>query len=249
MGKINKHASGDINRPVALITGASRGLGRELAIKLRESGYRIVINYLSSREEALETADKAGMDHLILKADAGDLKQVENMVAVIEDAFGKLDAVINNAGITRDNLLMRQTEEEWDAVLRTNLRGCFNVIRSSASLMIRSGGGHIVNISSYAGVKGKAGQPAYSASKAALLGLTRTAAAELAEYNIMVNAVLPGYMMTEMGTKAEKAVEQAKKVSITRKLSDPGEVAKFIVCLLETENVTGQVFSLDSRPV
>jgi 3-oxoacyl-[acyl-carrier protein] reductase len=155
--------------------------------------------------------------------------------------------VINNAGITKDALLLRQSEEDWDSIIRTNLKGCFNIIKTMAPIMVKSGGGHIVNISSRSGVRGKAGQAAYSASKAALLGLTFTSAAELAADNIRVNAVLPGYMMTDMGVKAGKAAAEAKGESVLKKLSGAAEIAGLIVSLLKTENVTGQVFSLDSR--
>ena len=235
------------SQPVALITGASRGLGREIAVMLGENGYSVVISYLSSDEEAVKVAEKAGPNPLLIRGDAGDMKQAEETAARIEKVFGRLDAVINNAGITRDNLLLRQTEQEWDTVLRTNLKGCFNIIRTAAPLMIKSGGGHIINISSYSGVKGKAGQAAYSASKAALIGLSLAAASELAEHNISANAVLPGYMMSGMGRKAADAAGKAKAASISGRFSDPREVAEFIVWLLKTRNITGQVFSLDSR--
>jgi 3-oxoacyl-[acyl-carrier protein] reductase len=132
-------------------------------------------------------------------------------------------------------------------VIETNLTGSFNVIRALSPLMVQSGGGHIVNISSRSGLSGKAGQAAYSAAKAAVLGLTRTAAAELATDNIRVNAVLPGYLMTEMGKAAEKASHAAKEASLLKRLSDPQEVAGFIAFLVSTEGVTGQVFSIDSR--
>ena len=165
----------------------------------------------------------------------------------IEKRFGRLDAVINNAGITKDNLLLRQSEGDWDRLINTNLKGCFNVIRAMAPLMERSGGGHMLNISSYSGVKGKAGQAAYSASKAALIGLSHTVAKELAGHGIRVNVLLPGYMMTEMGAGAQKAMEKAREESISNNLSDPLEVAAFVAYLLGTKNITGQVFSLDSR--
>lgn len=175
------------------------------------------------------------------------MEEVLAMTEKILDRFGRLDVVINNAGTTKDNLLLRQSEEEWDETIRTNLTGCFNTIKAMAPAMIRSGGGHIVNISSYSGVKGKQGQPAYSASKAALLGLTRSAALELAGYNIRVNAILPGYMPTAMGAAAGKAAESAREMSLLKGLSDPAEVSRFIVYLLQTGGITGQIFSLDSR--
>jgi 3-oxoacyl-[acyl-carrier protein] reductase len=232
---------------VALITGASRGLGQRIAVTLARSGYCIAVNYLHSEREADETARRAGGSALPVKADVGDPKETGKMMLLLEERFGRLDVVINNAGIMRDNLLVRQSEGEWDAVLRTNLKGCFNVIRTAAPLMIRSGGGHIINISSYSGVRGKAGQAAYSASKAALIGLTYTAARELSAYNIKVNALLPGYMPAGMGMEASAAMEQAKETSIMKTLASPEEAAEFVVTLLNTGHITGQIFSLDSR--
>jgi 3-oxoacyl-[acyl-carrier protein] reductase len=234
--------------PIALVTGASRGLGRQLAIALSGDGYLVALNYRSSDREALGLLDEIGnADALLVKADVGDMRQVERMAAEIGRKFGRLDVIINNAGVTMDNLLPRQSEKEWDETVRTNLRGCFNIMQVLSPVVGRSGGGHIINISSYSGAKGKAGQAAYSASKAAVLGLTRTAAIELAEHNIRVNAVLPGYMATGMGTGAKKAMEKAKRDSVVGKLSNPGEVAAFILYLLKTQNISGQVFSLDSR--
>ena len=236
-----------ITAPVAFVTGASRGLGREIALALGRNGYLVIINYLSSDEEAHRVTREIGENARVIKGDIGDPKQAGKMAAMVEEEFGSLRAIINNAGITMDNLLVRQSEKEWDAVVRTNLKGSFNIIRRLAPIMIKSGGGHIVNVSSLSGVRGKAGQPAYSASKAALLGLTRAAAVELAGHNIRVNAVLPGYMMTEMGANARKALEKAKEESVTGRLSVPEDVAEFVVFLLKTGNITGQVFNLDSR--
>lgn len=231
----------------ALVTGASRGLGKEIALTLSERGYQVAVNYASSEREALDVAKKAGGLSFAVKADVGNVRQVQEVALEIEKRFGRLDAVINNAGITKDNLLLRQSESDWDKIISTNLKGCFNVIKTMAPLMERSGGGHIINISSYSGLKGKAGQVAYSASKAALIGLSHTSAKELAQDNIRVNVLLPGYMMTKMGAAAIKAMEKARENSISGKLSDPLEVAQFVAYLLGTKNITGQVFSLDSR--
>lgn len=177
----------------------------------------------------------------------GDAKQVEEMADAVYRKWGRVDVLINNAGITKDSLLIKLKEAEWDEILRVNLKGCFNTIKMFSHAMINSGRGHIINISSYSGIKGREGQAAYSASKAALLGLTYTAARELAGYNIRVNALLPGYMQTEMGVAAKEAMERAKKESVTGSLSNPAEVAEFVSYLIKTENITGQVFSLDSR--
>ncbi len=236
-------------KAVAVVTGASRGLGRQTALTLGRMGYRVALNYLGSEEEAEEVAREIGENAIAIKADVGDLEQAEKMADKIYNKWGRIDAIINNAGITKDNLLIKFDEKEWDEILRINLKGCFNTIKVFSPFIIKSGGGHIINISSYSGVKGKEGQAAYSASKAALLGLTYTAARELGEYNIRVNAILPGYMPTEMGKTSEKAMEKAKKDSFLGRLSNPEEVSEFIAHLLTTKNITGQVFCLDSRIV
>jgi 3-oxoacyl-[acyl-carrier protein] reductase len=233
--------------PVALVTGASRGLGKQIAFTLSAQGYSVIANYAASDTEAHALVKTLGNNSIALRADVGDMNQVQKMAGKIEKSFGRIDAIINNAGITKDNLLLRQTESEWNSIVKTNLNGCFNVIRTMSPLVIQSGGGHIINISSYSGVKGKAGQAAYSSSKAAILGLTLAAAQELSGYNIKVNALLPGYIMTEMGMKFGKASEMAKEESILNTLSQPQETADFILYLLKTKNITGQVFCLDSR--
>jgi len=239
--------NGGIILKVAVVTGASRGLGKEIALTLGRSGYRVAVNYLSSEKRAVKIAGEIAADTLLTKADVGDLKQVQRMADDVYKKWGRVDALINNAGITKDNLIIKTKEEEWDEVLRVNLKGCFNTISVFSRVMIKSGGGHIMNISSYSSVKGKAGQAAYSASKAALLGLTYSAAKELAEYGIRVNALIPGYMETEMGAKAGDAMEKARVESIMRSLSNPKDAAGFIAYLLTTENITGQVFCLESR--
>lgn len=234
---------------VAVITGASRGIGKEIALTLGKSGYNVAVNYLASEKKAAKVADEIAADTLLIKADVGDIRQVERMSETVYARWGRVDVLINNAGITKDSLMVKMKEKDWDDVLRVNLKGCCNTTRVFSHFMIKSGGGHIINISSYSGLKGREGQAAYSASKAAVLGLTYTAAKELAEYNIRVNALLPGYMQTEMGKASEAAMTTAKMESITGKLSSPKDAAGFIVYLLKTGNITGQIFSLDSRIV
>lgn len=233
--------------PAALVTGGSRGLGKEIALALIEEGYAVFVNYLSAGQKTSGHWRSAGGFAHLIRADVGDPLQVQMMAEHIEKAAGRLDVVVNNAGITKDALLLKQTEEEWDSIIRTNLKGCFNVIQSMAPLMIKSGGGHIVNISSRSGLRGNSGQAAYSASKAALLGLSLTAAVELAIHNIRVNCVLPGFMMTDMAMTADKAMAGAMRKSILKRLSEPSEVAAMIMSIIRTQNITGQAFSLDSR--
>lgn len=234
---------------IALVTGASRGLGKEIAFTLAKNGFTVFVNYLSADKETSELIRSIGRDARAIRADVGDAAQVRAMADIVEKESGRLDVVINNAGVAKDSLLIRQSEKEWDSIIGTNLKGCFNIIKTMGPLMVKSGGGHIVNISSRSGVSGKAGQTAYSASKAALLGLTYACAAELAVHNIRVNAVLPGFMMTDMGMEAGRAMDQAREKSILHRLSDPAEVAALILSIVRTQNITGQVFSLDSRIV
>ena len=234
-------------RKVALITGAARGLGRHLTDSFIAAGYAVVVNYLHAEVSAKELIKNRGTYALAVKADVGDAQQVREMLRQTNDYFGRLDIIINNAGMTKDNLLLKQTEEEWDAIFRTNLTGCFHLIREAVPSMIKTGGGHIINISSYSGVTGKAGQAAYSASKAALIGLTRTAACELAEHDIRVNAIIPGYMATDMGAQSSKAMVQAAEDSLFKTLSDPACIAQSIVDFAALGYITGQIISLDSR--
>lgn len=235
------------SRKIALVTGASRGLGRQIALTLARNSYSVIVNYFSSEKEGAAVIEETGRNSLLIKADVREPEQVKVMAEQTKATFGRLDAVIHNAGITKDSLLLKQTEEEWEDIIDTNLTGCFLIMKYMSPLLIDAGGGHIVTISSYSGLKGKIGQAAYSASKAGLLGLTLSAARELAAHNIRVNAILPGYMETDMGAAAREALEAARKESIMHALSDTGTVAEFIVYLLKTDHVTGQVFSLDSR--
>lgn len=184
-----------------------------------------IIHSHCERSEATspsKIADEIKGNSIIIKADVRDIKQVEKMAETVYKKWGRVDVLINNAGITKDNLMIKLKEEEWDEVLGVNLKGCFNTIKTFADIMIKSGqdrlvtnSGHIINISSYSGLKGREGQVAYSASKAAILGLTYSAARELAKYNLRVNALTPGYMQTEMGVAAKKAMERAKAESVT----------------------------------
>ncbi len=231
----------------AVVTGASRGLGREIALALSNAGYNVAINYNQSKREADEVVLNTALPSVSIKADIGNPHEVEEMASIVNKQWGRMDVLINNAGITRDGLIIRCNEDDWDEVMRVNLKGCFNTVKSFAPLMIQSGGGHIINISSYSGLRGRAGQAAYSASKASIIGLTVTLAKELAGYRIRVNSILPGYMATGMGMTAEEAMKKAREESVISNLSSPGEVSRFIAYLVKTDTITGQVFCLDSR--
>lgn len=233
--------------PVAVITGASRGLGRQTAITLSECGYAVVINYFRSEKDAEGLVRILGERAMAVKADVRNFEEVNEMAERVYRLWGRVDVLINNAGIARDGLLMKYSEKDFVDVLAVNLKGCFNTVRAFAPLMIKSGGGHIVNISSYSGLKGKAGQAAYSAAKAGILGFSFSAARELANHNIVVNTVLPGYMPTDMGKSAAKAIEKATEESTLNRLSEASEMARFIAHLVTTKDISGQVFCLDSR--
>jgi 3-oxoacyl-[acyl-carrier protein] reductase len=221
-------------RKISLVTGGAGGLGSVIVRKLASEGYEIVLNFRSSLTDAENIKTEIGENCHIIRADVSSLPEVEEMAEYIDNNFGRLDNLINNAGITKDGPLIRYAESDWDLLIDNKL-------------MKNAGGGHIINISSYSGVKGKEGQPAYSAAKAGLIGLGRSLAKELSDQNIRVNTVLPGYMETKMGKEATKAISLAKKESLLNVLSDPDEVAEFIAYLCSTKNVTGQIFSLDSR--
>lgn len=235
------------DQKTALITGASRGLGAEAALAIAAAGYAVIINYKSDESAASGVARGCGGNAIIHRADVGDPAAVIEMADMIDRKFGRLDAIINNAGISRDSLIIKTSDADWDAVMDANLKGAFNVIKNLSPLMIRSGGGHIINVSSRSGLRGKAGQAAYSSAKAALIGLTVNAALELSVYNIRVNAVLPGYMATGMGRANESAMKTAIDASLLKKPSSPTEAAGFIAWLIGTGAITGQAFTLDSR--
>ncbi len=220
-------------------------MGSALSVAFHENSFRVAINYCKSGDRAQEIAGKLKDRSMAIQADVSRYEDVLRMAQDVAGRWGRIDVLINNAGIARDSLLIRQGEDDWDRVMGVNLKGVFNSLKAFAPLLKE--GGHIINISSYSGMKGKAGQAAYSASKAALLGLTKTAARELAGNQIRVNAVLPGYMPTAMGEGSGEALKKAKQDSLLNTLSDPGEVARFIVYLAGTRNITGQVFCLDSR--
>ncbi len=231
----------------ALVTGGSGGLGRSIVFALCRCGFKVILNYLKSDSIVSELSKTLGSQIIPVKADVGKYDDVSKMADLVIKRVGKIDVVINNAGITRDSLLIKQKEEDWDFVVNINLKGAFNTIRACAPLM--KDGGHIINISSFSGIKGREGQAAYSASKSALVGLTKTAASELAQHGIRVNAIIPGYMPTNLGRQTKGAMQTALRESLLNRLSDPEEVSNFIIYLIGTKNITGQIFCLESRIV
>ena len=232
---------------ICLITGSSRGLGRSIALALGAGGHSVAVHYKDNKGGADEVASKIN-DAITVQADVRNPEEAKACVDKVIDKWGRIDLLINNAGITKESLLIRTSEEDYDEVIETDLKGPFIFSKVAARYMMKQKSGHIINISSYAGLKGKEGLSAYSAAKAGLIGMTKSAAKELSRYNISVNAVLPGYMLTDMGSAStEKGKEQALKESIIKEYSDPDSTAEFICYLAGTKGVTGQVFNLDSR--
>ncbi|MEI2401038.1 3-oxoacyl-ACP reductase family protein, partial [Paenibacillus phytohabitans] len=190
-----------LNGKVALVTGASRGIGRTIAIELAKAGAKVAVNYSGSEQKANEVVDEIkalGQEAFAIQANVSDADSVTNMVKEVISTFGSLDILVNNAGITRDNLLMRMKEEEWDDVININLKGVFLCTKAVTRQMMKQRSGKIINIASIVGVSGNPGQANYVAAKAGVIGLTKTTAKELASRNINVNAVAPGFITTEM---------------------------------------------------
>lgn len=239
------------HKRVIVVTGASRGLGREIALRFGRAGEKVVVNYRAREQDAVTVAEdviRAGGDAMTFKGDVRVAAAVDEMLSETQKRLGAVDVLVNNAGITNDGLLLRLTEQGWDDVLNTNLKGSFHTIRAASRIMMKNRRGHIINISSIVGVQGRTGQANYSASKAGLIGLTKAAAKELGRLNIQVNAVLPGYLITEMGKAVSDTIlNRVLEENTLGRISGPAEVADFIYHLSLMNNVSGQVFNLDSR--
>lgn len=232
---------------VCLVTGSSRGLGKAIALAFGKKGHRVVVHCKEKQSEAEEVASKI-KESLVIKTDVKDIRQVKALVDEVISKWGRIDVLVNNAGITKESLLIKTSEKDFDEIVNTNLKGPFNFTQAVGRYMMKQKSGHIIYISSYAGVKGKEGLSVYAASKAGLIGLTKTAARELSRSNIMVNAVLPGYMLTDMGIdSSESGKKLALKDSLVKDFSAPGSAAEFICYLAGTNGITGQVFNLDGR--
>jgi len=232
---------------VCLVTGSSRGLGKAIALAFGKRKYSVAVHYNEDRKGAEETTETID-DSIIIKGNVCNNDDVKAFVKSVVDKWGRVDVLVNNAGITREALLIKTSGEIFTDVMNTNLKGPFNVTKAVVRHMIKQRKGHVVNISSYAGLKGKPGLSAYASSKAALIGMSMSSALELGRYNIMVNTVLPGYMMTDMGSSSSSTAQHsAVNESISKSFSEPINIAEFICYLVTATGITGQVFNLDSR--
>ena len=242
-------------KQVVLVTGASRGIGKAIALKYAENGYNVAINYVSDKtdtEGLSKECKEKGAESLILKADVSKTEDVENFVKKVIEKFGKIDVLVNNAGITRDGLLMRMKEEDFDKVIETNLKGTFLVTKAVTPYMMKKKNGRIVNLSSVVGVTGNAGQCNYSASKAGIIGFTKSVAKELASRNIRANAVAPGFIDTDMTSVLSDEVKANINAQIPMKrMGTAREIANVVYFLGSEESsyITGQVINIDGGMV
>lgn len=238
-------------KKVVLITGASGGLGRALSLRFAEGGFAIAVHYYQSKKAAEEIVSKivsSGGGAGSFFCDVRSSGDVIKMMDRIMDRWGQIDVLINNAAMNKDNLLMRTGVEEWRNVIAANLSGSFYTIRAASKYMMRKKQGHIINVSSLSGIKGRAGQCAYSSAKAGLIGLTKTAALELGRFNIQVNAILPGFMKTAMtGSLSEADMDNIISAGTLRREQDISEVAEFVYHLSNMSQISGQIFNTDSR--
>jgi 3-oxoacyl-[acyl-carrier protein] reductase len=239
-----------LNNKVALITGATRGIGKEIALTFAKNGANVAFTYISSEDKAkaLETElQNYGIKAKSYKSDAGDFKAAEELVNLVIAEFGTIDILVNNAGITRDGLLMRMSELQWDEVITANLKAVFNLVKAEQKPMLKAKKGSIINMSSVVGLKGNAGQSNYSASKAGIIGFTKSIALELGSRNIRSNAIAPGFIETEMTSLLnEKVVEQWRDSIPLKRGGTPEDVANLTLFLASdlSAYITGQCINV-----
>ena len=241
----------DLKGKTALITGGSRGIGRAIAIELSKQGANIVITYISNEANAKEViaeVEKNNVKGLAIKADVSHEKDVNDMIEIVNNEFGLVDVLVNNAGITKDNLLLRMKSEEWDDVINTNLRGVYLCTKAVARGMLKKKSGKIVNIASVVGISGNAGQGNYSASKAGVIGFTKSIAKELGSRGINVNAVAPGFVETDMTNILNDKIKDEMINSIPlKRAGKPEDIANVVafLCSEKADYITGQVINVD----
>ena len=244
--------SGELDGKVSLVTGASRGIGRAIALKLASLGSKVAVNHVAvekaNADSVVQTIVGQGGEALAVEADVRDSEAVKNMVQQVTDKWGKLDILVNNAGITRDNLLLRMSDEAWDDVIDTNLKGAYLCSKFALRSMMRQKWGRIISMSSISGIMGTAGQGNYSASKAGLIGLTKSISREVGSLNITVNAIAPGFIMTDMTEKLPQDRKDAILAMVSvKRFGKPEEVAELIAFLASdrASYITGQVIGID----
>ncbi len=239
----------------AIVTGSSRGIGRSIALKLAKEGYQIVVNYSGSEQRALEVVEEIkqlGSQAIAVQANVSDADSVKNLIDTTLEQFGTIDVLVNNAGITRDQLLMRMKEDDWDAVIDTNLKSVFLCTKAVARPMMKQRSGRIVNVASVVGIIGNAGQANYTASKAGVIGFTKTTARELASRNILVNAVAPGFIETEMTDEIPEELQKGMLAQIPlNAFGKPEHIADVVHFLVSDASryMTGQVLHIDGGMV
>lgn len=244
-----------IEGKVAFVTGASRGIGRAIALTLAEAGADVAVNYAGNAAAAEEVAAeirKMGRRALILQGDVSQTEAAAAMLDAVVAEFGRCDILVNNAGITRDGLLMRMKEEDWDAVLNTNLKGVFNCTKAALKYMMKQRSGKIVNIASVVGIMGNAGQANYAAAKAGCIGFTKSVAKEVASRGITVNAVAPGLIATDMtSVLPDKVIEEMAAEIPLKRAGQPVDVAKAVLFLVSDDAayITGQTLNVDGGMV
>ena len=239
---------------VAVVTGGSRGIGRAICLKFASLGANLVINYAGNTEKAEETktmCEKLGAKVVLVPGSVADAAVCEKLIAEAVESFGRVDILVNNAGITRDNLIMRMSEEDFDAVIDVNLKGAWNCMKQVSRMMMKQRSGRIINLSSVVGVVGNAGQVNYAASKAGIIGMTKSLAKELGSRGVTVNAVAPGFVQTDIRVLGEEMKESLQQTIPMGRLGDPEDIANAVAFLAgdEASYITGQVLHVDGGMV
>lgn len=239
-----------LGEKIAVVTGSTRGIGCEIALEMARRGAKVMVSgrNLERAREVSQEIIAAGGEAQFMAADISRMEDAQNLMKNTLEKWERIDILVNNAGITRDNLLMRMSEEEWEEVIRVNLKGTFNCIKSVSRQMMKQRGGRIINITSVVGIMGNAGQANYAASKAGIIGLTKSVARELASRNVTCNAVAPGFIETDMtGTLDENVKEKLKEQIPLGRLGSPADIAKVVAFLAgeDASYITGQVLNVD----